>query len=506
MANEKTTELQSDKSILLQDNSDLLSSVVDQTLKALPKHSQEEKAIVEKGVGEILKLLEKKLKDVSYSPDIVDLLDEEIKNLDDQLSLQLSEVMHHEKFQKIESTWRGLHHLVHSADTSDKLRIKVLNAKKEEIHRDMDKAPRFDRSNIFRKIYDKEYGTIGGEPYSVIIGDYSYDVKNPQDVKFLKNMSGLAASAHAPFISSVAPESFGLESFKDFSDVKNISQVFDHKQNPAYTQWASFRESEDSRYVGLVLPRYIGRLPYGKNTNPLPDHAFAFEEKVDQRNHDQFLWCNAAYLVGEKIAESYRKTGWYAAIRGVKNGGLKEDLPVFVSKTLEGAIAAKCPLEVSLTDRNENEFANLGLISIQHIKNTDRAVIMSVQSTQKPKIYTTADATASANLSANLSYLLVVSRIAHYVHNIVRDEIGSYKSKEDLETYLNKWITQWVDKDASTNEAKAKFPLKEAKIEVTENKAQPGRYQAVMRILPHFMMEEVKVALRLVANLPETQK
>lgn len=442
---------------------------------------------------------------VKVSDDLVASIDEQIANMDRLLSDQLGAIMHHDKFQKLEASWTGLHHMVHTAETGTLLKVKVLNANKNEIGRDLKRAMDFDQSQMFLKIYEDEYGKLGGEPYSIIIGDFQFNAKNAADVEFLQKMSSVAAAAHAPFIAAASPESFGISSFTELNDIYDLAKVFDHRLNPMYTKWNSFRESPDSRYAALTVPGYLGRLPYGKGDNEMQIQEFAFDENVDGRNHGDYLWCNAAYMLGEKVAEAFVDTGWYAAIRGVENGGLAEDLPIHVVRTSEGDLSAKCPIEISIGDRREKELSDLGFIPMVHYKGTDRAVIMSVQSCQKPAVYTTDHATASARLTSNLSYLLVISRIAHYLQAICRDKIGSYKSREDTQDLLQQWLNRYCLENPTSDDQKRKYPLKSAKVEVIDDPARPGCYKAVAYVQPHFQMEEVQVSLRLVADLPDKE-
>ncbi|MBI1322081.1 type VI secretion system contractile sheath large subunit [bacterium] len=499
-----TAQGTANSSVVIREQSPELDKLVRDTLENVAtqvRGNSEEKIYVTGLMEQVLNgIMEGQIR---ISDDLITSIDEEIARLDRLMSDQLAEIMHHDEFQKLEASWSGLHHMVQTAETGTMLKIKVLNASKRELSDDLKRAKDFDQSQFFLKIYGDEYDKLGGDPYSVIIGDYQFDVKNSQEVDFLQKIASVASAAHAPFIAAASPSSFGLESFSELNEIYDLASVFDHRRNPFYTRWNSFRESVDSRYVALTVPGYLGRLPYGKGDCEAIIPEFAFDEKVDGTTHEDYLWVNSAYLLGEKVAEAFVDTGWYAAIAGVENGGLAENLPVHVVKTAEGDAATKCPIEVSIGERRENELAQLGFVPVVHYKNTDRAVFMSVQSCQKPKVYASNEATASAELTANLSYLLIVSRIAHYIHAICRDKIMAYKSKEDMQKLLHNWLHMYVVEDPGGEEQKRKYPLKSAQVEVEEDPARPGCYRAVAHIVPHIVLKEISVSLRLVANLPD---
>ncbi|MFO0915403.1 MAG: type VI secretion system contractile sheath large subunit [Pirellulales bacterium] len=424
-----------------------------------------------------------------------------ISEIDRLLSDQLNEIMHHEQFQRLEASWRGLNYLVQQTETSTSLKIRVLNVSKKDMLKDLERASEFDQSALFKKVYEDEYGLFGGAPFGTLIGDYEFG-KHPQDMALLERISNVAAAAHAPFISAADPDLFGLDSFTDLGRPRDLAKIFDTQE---YVKWKSFRDSEDSRYVGLCLPHVLGRLPYGEATCPV--EAFNFEENVDGTDHNKYLWMNAAYAMGTRITESFAKYGWLATIRGVEGGGLVQGLPAHTFRTDEGDVALKCPTEIAITDRREKELADLGFMPICHCKGTDFAAFFGAQSCQKPKLYDRDDANANARLSTMLQYILCVSRFAHYLKAMARDKIGSFMERDDCEKWLNRWINNYVianPQDAG-QEAKAKAPLREARITVREVKGKPGCYEAVAHLRPHYQLEELDVSLRLVAELPEAK-
>jgi type VI secretion system protein ImpC len=420
-----------------------------------------------------------------------------IAQIDHLISIQLNEILHHESFQKLEGSWRGLKYLMDNSETSVMLKIRVLNCSKKELLRDLQRAPEFDQSALFKKIYEDEYGVFGGAPYGALIGDYEFG-RHPEDIELLEKISNVAAAAHAPFFSAASPEMFNLERFTELHAPRDLAKVFD---NTLYAKWKSFRDSEDSRYVGLCLPRALGRLPYGKETKPI--EAFNYEEHVDGTDHTKYLWMNAAYALGTRLTNSFAKYGMCVAMRGVEGGGLVEGLPVHNFYTDDGEVVMKCPTETPITDRREKELADLGFIPLVHCKGTDYAAFFSVQSAQKPKLYDTDAANANARLSTQMQYIMAVSRFAHYLKAMMRDKIGSFMSREQAEAFLNRWITQYVTPDdMASAETKSRRPLREARIEVAEVPGKPGAYRAVAFLRPHFQLDELTVSLRLVADLP----
>jgi len=430
------------------------------------------------------------------------MIDARLAELDRMISCQLSAIMHAPEFQKLERSWTGLQYLVKNSSTSAGLQIRMLNASKRELVKDFQAALEFDQSSLFKKIYEEEFGTFGGAPYGALIGDFEMS-RQPEDMYFLEQMSHVAAAAHAPFIASAAPDMFGVESFGDLGKPRDLAKVFDTVE---YAKWKAFRESEDSRYVGLTLPRFLGRLPF----NPVDGQTtegFNYVEDVDGTDHNKYLWCNASYAFAAKLTRAFEDYGWCAAIRGVEGGGLVENLPTHTFKTDEGEVALKCPTEVAITDRREKELSDLGFISLVHCKNTSYAAFFGAQSAQKAKKYNNEAANANAMLSSQLQYIFAVSRIAHYMKSMMRDKIGSFAAASNVEDYLNRWLTQYVllDDNAS-QEQKAQFPLREASVQVSEVPGRPGCYRAVSFLRPHFQLDELSVSLRLVAELPQSTK
>jgi type VI secretion system protein ImpC len=435
------------------------------------------------------------------SKDAISTLDARIADIDKLLSDQLSAIMHLGDFQRMEGSWRGLKYLVDNSETSTTLKIKVFNCTKKELVKDFKSASDFDQSAVFKKIYEEEYGTFGGAPFATLIGDFEFG-RHPEDMYLVGELSHVAAAAHAPFLSAASPELLGFDSYTELSGPRDLAKIFDTVE---YAKWKSFRASEDARYVGLAMPRVLGRLPYGPDTAPV--EAFNYTEQVSGKEHDRYLWMNAAYALGTKITDAFAKYGWTAAIRGVEGGGLVDGLPTHTFATDDGEVALKCPTEIAITDRREKELADLGLIPLVHCKNTDYAAFFSTQSTQKAKEYNTDAANANARLSAQLQYIFAVSRIAHYLKSMMRDKVGSFASKSSVELFLNNWISQYVllDDNASQS-AKAKYPLREARLEVTEIPGKPGCYKSVAFLRPHYQLDELSVSLRLVAELPQSAR
>ncbi|RMF89386.1 MAG: type VI secretion system contractile sheath large subunit [Nitrospinota bacterium] len=434
---------------------------------------------------------------VRVSKDIESTINARIAEIDTLLTRQLNEIMHAPEFQKLEATWRGLHYLVHQSETSPMLKIRVLNVSKQDLLKDLERAPEFDQSALFKKVYEEEYGTFGGAPYAALIGDYEFG-RHPQDIALLEKISHVAAAAHAPFIAAASPQLFNLDSFTELGVPRDLSKIFDSVE---YAKWKSFRESEDSRYVALTLPHILMRLPYGQETVPV--EAFNFEEDVDGTDHSKYLWGNAAFALGTRLTDAFAKYGWCVAIRGVEGGGLVEGLPTHTFRTDEGDVALKCPTEIAITDRREKELSDLGFIPLVHCKGTDYAAFFGTQTCQKPKKYDTDAANANARLSTQLQYIMATSRFAHYLKAIMRDKVGSFMSRSECESFLNRWINNYVvGSDDAGQEMKARYPLREARIDVAEVPGKPGVYRAVAFLRPHFQLDELTVSLRLVAELP----
>lgn len=433
---------------------------------------------------------------MTLSRDSEAMINARIAQIDHLLSLQLNEVLHHPTFQKLEASWRGLKYLMSRTETSVNLKLKIINCSKKDLLRDLERAPEFDQSAMFKKVYEEEFGIFGGHPFGALIGDYEFSKSN-EDMALLEKVSQVAAAAHAPFITATSANMMNLDSFTELSSPRDLAKIFDTTE---YAKWKSFRASEDSRYVALTCPHILMRDPYGKATRPVDD--FDYEEGVDGTDHNKYLWGNAAWALGARITESFAKYNWCATIRGVEGGGKVEGLTVHNFTTDDGDIAMKCPTETAITDRREKELADLGFVPLVHCKNTDYAAFFSVQSCQKAKKYDTDAATANARLSTNLSYILAVSRFAHYLKAMMRDKIGSFMSRGQCEDFLNRWIQQYVIDSSSSAESKAAHPLSEARVDVLEVPGKPGAYRAVAFLKPHFQLEELTVSMRLVADLP----
>jgi type VI secretion system protein ImpC len=424
-----------------------------------------------------------------------------IAEIDRLVSQQMNEIMHHEDFQKLEGSWRGLQHLVKNSLTGPMLKIRIMSITKKDLLKDFERALEFDQSTLFKKIYEEEYGTFGGAPYGALIGDFEFG-NHPQDMALLEKVSEVAAAAHAPFLSAASADLFGWDTFSEMTEVRDVSKIFDRTE---YMKWRSFRESEDSRYVGLTLPHVLMREPYGQATKPT--ETFRFEEDVDGKDHKKYLWGNAAYALGTRLTEAFSMYGWCVAIRGVEGGGLVQGLPTHTFQTDEGEVALKCPTEVAITDRREKEFADNGFIPLVHCKNTDYAAFFATQSANKAKKYDSDAANANARLSTQLQYIFAVSRFAHYLKAMMRDKVGSFMSRKNAEDFLNQWIVNYVTvDDAATPSTKAAKPLREARVDVAEIPGKPGCYRAVAFLRPHFQLDELSVSLRLVADLPPPAK
>lgn len=479
-----------------QGESDLLTRILDQGRLARTEiQVQQAKDMIGEFVQEVMQ------GQLVVTKDMESAINARIAEIDRLVSDQLNEVMHAEAFQKMEGSWRGLNHLVMNSETGTMLKIRVFNCSKKDLLKDLERAAEFDQSALFKKVYEEEFGTFGGQPFGAMIGDYEFS-NHPQDMALLEKISGVAAAANAPFIAAASPQLFGWDSYQDLTEVRDLAKIFDRTE---FAKWRSFRESEDSRYVGLTLPRTLARLPYGKET--VPTETFNFQEDVTGRDHNKYLWSNAAYSFGTRLTESFAMYQWCAAIRGVEGGGLVQGLPTHTFQTDEGDVALKCPTEISITDRREKEFSDLGFIPLVHCKNTDYAAFFGAQSAQKAKKYDQDAANANARLSTQLQYIMAVSRFAHYIKAMMRDKIGSFISRSECEHFLNQWILQYVvTNDDVGQEIKASRPLKEARIEVMEVPGKPGAYRAVAFLRPHFQLDELTVSLRLVADLPPSAR
>jgi len=439
--------------------------------------------------------------EMTVSRDTEAMINARIAQIDHLLSIQLNEVMHHPSFQKLEGSWRGLRYLMDQSETSVMLKIRVLNVNKKELLRDLQRAPEFDQSAAFKKIYEEEFGVFGGEPIGAVIGDFEFG-RTPEDIELMEKMSQVAAAAHAPFLTAASAELLNMESYTNLDSPRDLAKIFDTTE---YAKWKSFRQSEDSRYLGLALPHVLMRLPFGKGNKEI--EAFSYEEGVDGSDHSKYLWGNAAYALGARLTQSFASYGWCASIRGVEGGGLVEGLPAHTFRTDQGDVALKCPTEIAITDRREKELADLGLIPLVHCKGTDYAAFFSVQSAQKPKMYDSEAANANARLSAQLPYMLAVCRFAHYLKSIMRDKIGSFMSRSDTERFLNRWIMQYVtEDDNAAPQTKAQYPLREARVDVSEVPGKPGVYRAIAFLRPHFQLDELTISMRLVTELPKSAR
>ena len=435
---------------------------------------------------------------VTISKDTEAMINARVAQIDHLISLQLNEVLHHPQFQKLESSWRGLKYLISQSETSTMLKIRVMNVSKKELLRDLQRAPEFDQSALFKKIYEEEFGVFGGDPFGAIIGDYEFS-KHPEDLELLEKVAQVASAAHAPFLTAASAQLLNMESFTQLDQPRDVGKIFDTTE---YAKWKGFRQSEDSRYIGLCVPHVLMRLPYGRDTAPVD--AFNYEEGVDGTDHTKYLWGNAAYAMGARLTNAFAMYGWCAAIRGVEGGGLVEGLPAHTFRTDEGDVALKCPTEIAITDRREKELADQGLIPLVHCKGTDKAAFFSVQSANKPKLFDSDAANANARLSSQLPYIMATCRFAHYLKVMMRDKIGSFTSRDEIQKFLNRWIAQYVTTDDTATQAtKAKYPLRGARVDVEEIKGKPGAYRAVAFLRPHFQLDELTVSLRLVATLPQ---
>jgi type VI secretion system protein ImpC len=443
--------------------------------------------------------------DLKWNKNLTISMNDAVEKVDKKMSTQLAKIIHNPDFLSIEGTWRGLHYLVKNTETSPTLKIKVMNVTKREIFKDLDKAVEFDQSQLFKKIYEGEFGVPGGEPYSVLIGDYEF-TNHPDDISLLKNISGVASSAFAPFIASSSSALLGLDSWEELSKPRDLSKIFDSVE---YASWKDFRRMEDSRFVVLTLPRVLSRLPYGASTLSIDE--FDFEEcdldasgKTKSLSHNEYSWMNCAYVLGARLTHAFSLYGWCTAIRGAEGGGLVDDLPLHVFKSDDGDLDSTCPTEIGITDRREAELSDLGFLSLCHYKNTAHAVFFGGQTVQKPLKYDLSDATANAEISARIPFILATSRFAHYLKVIARDKIGSFMEVEDVERWLNRWIMNYVNANPQAGqEMKAKYPLAEARVQVSEIPGRPGSYNAVAWLRPWLQLEELTTSMRLVAHIPK---
>jgi type VI secretion system protein ImpC len=437
------------------------------------------------------------------SGDVLGTIQSLIAALDNKLTEQINLIMHTEEFQKVESAWRGLHYLVNNTETDEMLKIRVMNISKNDLAKTLKKfkGTAWDQSPIFKKMYEEEFGQFGGEPFGSIVADYYFDNSAP-DVELLSSMAKVAAAAHAPFISAAAPSVMLMESWNELANPRDLTKIF---QTPEHAAWRSFRESEDSRYVGLTMPRFLARQPYGAKSNPVEE--FDFEEDTSAAGSKNYTWANSAYAMAVNINRSFKEYGWCSRIRGIESGGAVEGLPVHAFPTDDGGVDMQCPTEIAISDRREAELAANGFMPLVHKKNTDFAAFIGAQSLHKPAEYDDPDASANAALAARLPYLFATCRFAHYLKCIVRDKIGSFKERDDMERWLTKWIMQYVDGDpgSSSETTKAQKPLAAAEVVLEEVEGNPGYYTSKFFLRPHYQLEGLTVSLRLVSKLPSAK-
>ena len=444
---------------------------------------------------------------VTYDRNLVRTMGSAIERIDQELSRQLAAITQHPAFQKLEGSWRGLHHLVMNSETGSNLKIRVMNVTKPELHKALTTAVEFDQSVVFKKVYEDEFGTPGGEPYAVLIGDYEFSA-SPNDVETMSGMAQVAAASFAPFIAAASPAMFGLSDYTELSRPRDLAKIFDSHE---YIKLRNFRESDDARFVTLAMPRVLARLPYGRKGKVT--EAFDFDEAMGEAgnpakplSHAQFTWMNAAYVLGTRLTEAFAIHGWCTAIRGAEGGGKVRALPSYAFTSDDGDIDQQCPTEIGITDRREAELSRLGFLPLCHYKHTDYAVFFGAQSLQKPAVYDRPEATANAAISARLPYVMAMSRFAHFLKVMARDKIGSFAEADECEAWLNRWIMDYVNgNEGATQDVKAKYPLADAKISVREIPGQPGAYHAIAWLRPWLQMEELTTSMRLVARIPRLE-
>jgi type VI secretion system protein ImpC len=474
------------------------ASLLNQEFK--PKSDRAKEAVS----GAVATLAEQVLADQSIiSNDAIKTIEAIIAEIDEKLTGQINEIIHNDDFQKLEGAWRGLHYMVNNTETDEMLKIRVMNISKKDFAKTLKKfkGTAWDQSPIFKKVYEEEYGQFGGEPYGCLVGDYHFD-HSPPDVELLGEMAKVSAATHSPFITGAAPNLMQMDSWQELSNPRDLTKIF---QTPEYASWRSLRESEDAKYLGLAMPRFLSRLPYGSKTDPVEE--FDFEEDVEGADHSKYAWANSAYAMATNITRSFKHFGWCSRIRGIESGGAVEGLPCHTFPTDDGGVDMKCPTEIAISDRREAELASNGYMPLVHKKNSDFAAFIGAQSLHKPAEYDDADASANANLGARLPYLFACCRFAHYLKCIVRDKIGSFKEREEMQRWLQNWILQYVDGDPanSSETTKAQRPLAAAEVEVAEVEGNPGYYTSKFFLRPHYQLEGLTVSLRLVSKLPSAK-
>ncbi|MDO9524576.1 MAG: type VI secretion system contractile sheath large subunit [Gemmobacter sp.] len=434
------------------------------------------------------------------SDDVFHSLEAMVAEIDKKLSEQINLIIHHADYQQMESAWRGLHYLVNNTETDEMLKIRVMNISKKDLGKTLKKfkGAAWDQSPIFKKLYEEEFGQFGGEPYGCLVGDYHFNHSGP-DVELLGEMAKVAAAAHAPFITGADPSLMQFDSWQELANPRDLTKIM---QTPEYAAWKSLRDSEDSKYLGLTMPRFLGRRPYGAKSDPV--EQFAFEEDTGNAESDKFAWVNAAYGMATNINRSFKEYGWCSRIRGIESGGTVANLPTHTFPTDDGGVDMKCPTEIGISDRREAELAKNGLMPLIHRKNTDMAAFIGAQSLHQPAEYDDPDATSNANLAARLPYLFSTCRFAHYLKCMVRDKIGSFKSRDEMERWLKSWILNYVDSSPATSSeaTKARRPLAAADVVIEEVEGNPGYYTSKFFLRPHYQLEGLTVSLRLVSKLP----
>ncbi|AYV45139.1 type VI secretion system contractile sheath large subunit [Caulobacter flavus] len=435
--------------------------------------------------------------------DVLSTLEQFVAQIDAKLSEQINEILHAPEFQRLESAWRGLNFLVENAATGENSQIKVMNVTKKELegltrsYRDS----KWDQSPLHKQIYDEEYGTLGGVPFGAFVCDYYFD-HSSADIDVMSMLGKIGEDAHAPFLTAAAPSLLRQDGWSGLADLRDLSKAF---VAPEYIRWRSFRESDESRYVALTMPRFLGRQLYGPDGDPVDE--FHFVEDVGAGDHDKYLWVNAAYGLGLRVIESFLDYGWCTSIRGVNTGGTLYNLPVALFPTDEGGKDAKCPTEISISERREGELSNAGLFPLTHRKNTNQATFMGGQTAYKPQKMQGSAASASEELSAKLPYIFISSRFAHYLKVMVRDWVGASREEGQLERDLQSWVNQYVNihPDSTDPDNSVRQPLREAHISVTADPARPGYYRTEFLLRPHFQFEHMDISLSMVSRLPKSE-
>ena len=495
MADQQTElESQAQEGLAIDDFSSLLQK------EFKPKSSQAEEAVQ----NAVNTLAEQVLKNTGLvSEDAAATITALIAEIDQKLTEQVNLIIHNEEFQQLESAWRGLHHLVNNTETDEMLKIRVMNVSKKDVYKNLKKfkGTAWDQSPLFKKVYEEEYGQLGGEPYGCFVGDYEFSHSH-QDVELLGMISQISAAAHAPFLAAASPTAMQMDSWQELTNPRDLTKIF---STPDYAPWRALRESEDSKYIGLTMPRFLARLPYGANTDPVEE--FDFEEETGSADSSKYCWANSAYAMAVNINHSFKEYGWCSRIRGIESGGAVEGLPVHTFPSDDGGVDMKCPTEIAISDRREAELSNNGFLPLIHRKNSEFAAFIGAQSLHKPAEYDDPDASANAALAARLPYLFASSRFAHYLKCIVRDKLGSFKERAEMQRWLQEWVLQYVDGDPanSTEETKARKPLAAAEVVVEEVEGAPGYYTSRFYLRPHYQLEGLTVSLRLVSKLPSVK-